>query len=231
MLSYDTELRRYEKYFKKIFGFGTDYTYKSFVIGNNINTEVNKISWNSHINIVTNGIGLYDDEVLDLWYNSLADRFGFISILEAIRVNNARSHRVCRLKNRVESIISKPSLFLTLTFTNDCLSSTSDITRRRYVTRFLKSISNNYVANIDYGKRNHREHYHAVVECEKVDHKLWKYGAINFERITYEDVSDVTKLSKYVAKLTNHAIKETNKRCCLIYPKKNFKNILTTSDN
>ena len=78
----------------------------------------------------------------------------------------------------------------------------------------------NYVANVDYGAKNHREHYHAVVMCDNIDHKSWRYGAINFKRINYDaDIDTINKLSMYVAKLTNHAIKETCKRCYLIYPK------------
>ena len=28
-----------------------------------------------------------------------------------------------------------------------------------------------YVANIDYGSKNKREHYHALINCEKIDFK------------------------------------------------------------
>ena len=76
-----------------------------------------------------------------------------------------------------------------------------------------------YVANIDYGSKNKREHYHALINCDKVDFKSWrKYGNINAKRVRNKDIeSDKTKLSKYIAKLSNHAIKETTKRSCLIY--------------
>jgi hypothetical protein len=76
-----------------------------------------------------------------------------------------------------------------------------------------------YVANIDYGAKNKREHYHALINCDKIDFSNWrKYGNINAERVKNKDIeSDKIKLSKYIAKLSNHAIKETTKRSCLIY--------------
>lgn len=221
---YESELRRYYKYFKRFNDSSVDYNYKSFVLSNNINTAVNKIKWNTHLNFMSKITGAvfqysYPQDTLEIWYNSLADQFGFLSILEALRINNSRYHRIERLKRRISSIISYRSYFLTLTFTNSTLSRTSVETRRRYVARYLKSISLNYVANIDFGKRNHREHYHAVVQCDHIDHKLWQYGNLDFQLIVQEDNNCSDKLSKYIAKLTNHAIKETCKRGHLIYPK------------
>ena len=221
---YETELRRYYKYFMNFHSSKIDYNYKSYVLSNNITTQVNKINWSKHLNILSNITGeffqySYPDDSLEIWYNSLADQFGFLSILEAIRLNNARYHRISRLKQRISSIISYRSYFLTLTFTNHYLFSTEEKTRRRYVHYFLKSISNDYVANIDFGKKNHREHYHAVVQAEFIDSHLWKYGNLDFELIEATSNDDIERLSKYTAKLANHAIKETCKRNHLIYPK------------
>lgn len=225
---YENDLRKYEKWLKTKANVksSVDYVYKGSIISNKINQHVNQFRWHEHLNRVYNAFGIstfyeFTDDSLDIMYNSLADKFGFCSILEGIRINDAKKHKVARLRERVESIISyNNSLFLTLTFTDKVLSSTDEHTRRRYVTRFLKKYCLNYVANVDYGAKNHREHYHAVVLCENIDHKLWRYGAINFKRINYDaDTDTINKLSMYVAKLTNHAIKETCKRCYLIYPK------------
>ena len=137
---------------------------------------------------------------------------------EAHRINKASYARVKRLKSRIASMLeSGQCLFLTLTFTNETLAKTTEDTRRQFVRRYLKSFDVPYVANIDYGKKNGREHYHAVIQCESVDYSKYTYGAINGERIRSAD--DYVKLSKYVAKLTNHAIKETNKRQVIIYSK------------
>ena len=138
-------------------------------------------------------------------------------IKEAHKVNNASYKRRNRLAMRITlMMLLGDCIFLTLTFKDDILNNTSRETRRRYVTRFLKSQSDWYVANIDYGSLNHREHYHAVIKCDKVDNTAWSYGAIDFERVRVSDNSS-KRLAKYVCKLTNHAIKETTKRNYCIY--------------
>lgn len=225
---YENELRRYDKWFKDKEGFsGVDYKKKSLVIKERVNNMVNELSNHLRSRELFDNFGIYNafelsNEQLHIFYNSLADKYGFRSIIEGIRINNARYHRISRLRKRVESIINYNgnSFFLTLTFTNKSLSSINEKNRRRYVHYYLKSISNNYVANIDYGKRNHREHYHAVVQCDYIDSKLWKYGNLDFEQINVFDLESSDKLSKYVSKLSNHAIKETNKRSVLIYSRK-----------
>lgn len=137
---------------------------------------------------------------------------------EARRINHASYYRVQRLKRRIVSMLeSGECLFLTLTFTDATLGKTTEDTRRQAVRRYLKSFGVPYVANIDYGKKNGREHYHAVIQTDHVDYSAYTYGAINGEKI--HSAEDYVKLSKYVAKLTNHAIKQTNKRQVIIYSK------------
>ena len=147
--------------------------------------------------------------------NSLINEF-----YECFKINNASYKRTKRLKERIENMLLNGScLFLTLTFNDDTLKSTTEKERRVAVSRYLKSFNCPYVANIDYGSKNHREHYHAVINAESVNYSLWfKYGSINGERIRNKDIeSDKTKLAKYICKLSNHAIKETTKRSSLIY--------------
>jgi hypothetical protein len=135
---------------------------------------------------------------------------------EAIKVNSSTYKRNQRLENRIGSMLLKGCcLFLTLTFRDDVLELTTEKTRRRYVHYFLKSISLEYVANIDYGSKNEREHYHAVVLCDFVSYDSWSYGNLDFKRVTFTN-SEV-KLSKYISKLTNHAIKESVKGNRVIY--------------
>lgn len=158
--------------------------------------------------------------------------------LECIKINNASYKRVQRLRERVSRIVSNPNgyLFLTMTFTNDVLNNTSATTRRRYVRDFLSSISDDYVGNIDFGSHNDyiddmgeertgtdREHYHAIVNVGFLDNtggKLWNYGSLNFRsRYFGDDDLQTVRISKYVTKLSNHAIKESTKRCALIFPR------------
>lgn len=135
---------------------------------------------------------------------------------EATKINRAFYERLKRLKRKItEMLESGQVLFLTLTFTDKTLENTSPATRRRYVARYLASFNAKFIANIDFGAKNGREHYHAVIGAENIDLKAYKLGAIHCQRV--RKASNPTQLSKYVAKLTNHAIKETTKRSCLIY--------------
>lgn len=228
-LELSRELSRYEKWLKNR-GFGSnntiDYNYKAQVLNNNVHIALNKISYSQFCHMqdelydcITENI--YDKQSIDIWLEDLFSKYGGCALREAERLNNARSHRIQRLKKRVGNIISYRSFFLTLTFTNKVLSTTSVKTRREYITRYLKSISNNYVANMDFGAKNGREHYHAIIQADHIDSKLWIYGNLDFELIELDSES-THKLSKYISKLTNHAIKKTNRRQALIYPKKRY---------
>lgn len=138
-------------------------------------------------------------------------------IEESIKINNATYKRFARLKERIKTYLYYDNaMFITLTFNEDTLSNTSQETRCKYVKRYLKDNCLNYVANIDYGKRNEREHYHAVVVPKtKMNYSSWhKLGAIKGQKI-YSPNEE--KLSMYITKLTNHAIKETNRTCMVIY--------------
>jgi len=141
----------------------------------------------------------------------------FKELGEIKKISKARNHRVSRLRSRIASIIECPSLFLTLTFTDNVLETTTPQQRRRYVREFLSKYGVAYVANIDFGKLNHREHYHAVIGCSRVSHKDWKFGDIDFKHIRLTNNRTDSKIAKYIAKLSNHAIKETTKRSVLIY--------------
>lgn len=150
---------------------------------------------------------------------------------EARKINKSRYKRSSRIKEIIKEwlVISQwydsKILFITLTFNNETLQDTSEKTRRRYITRALKQVSRYYLANQDFGADNEREHYHALLllkKGEKVNRnymkQYWCYGFSNTKEVRL-DLTDLTKVSKYVSKLTNHAIKETNKRSVMIYSK------------
>lgn len=134
---------------------------------------------------------------------------------EAEKIVKAQSNRATRLRSRVEKLISKPSVFVTLTFTDEALANTSAATRRRYVHYYLKSQGDHFVANLDFGSKNGREHYHAIIQADSINPTEWKYGALNVKKI--HTSSNPLRLAKYISKLTNHAIKETTKRSAIIY--------------
>lgn len=142
---------------------------------------------------------------------ALKDIHGEIPVKVADSLNNARIKRKQRVTERVATLAQYGYLlFVTLTFTDDTLKKTSELTRRRYVSRYLKSQSPLYVANIDYGGKNGREHYHALVLAEKIDFKPWhSLGAIQLEKVKASP-DDSEKVAKYVSKLSNHAMKVNN---------------------
>lgn len=129
------------------------------------------------------------------------------------RLYKANERRRERIKERITRMYeTKRALFLTLTFSDkmfarDC----SPETRRRYIARFLKSECDEYLANIDFGSTNQREHYHAVVVPKsKIDFEKYRTifdSNINAKRIIYSEES-IKLVGRYINKLTNHALKE-----------------------
>lgn len=136
---------------------------------------------------------------------------------EVDRIINTDKCRRKRLRKRIENMFAQGTcVFLTLTFTDEVLQNTDEKTRRVYVARFLKSVSTQYVGNVDFGKENGREHYHAVIVSNTDDFSSWTYGFYKAITVRKEE-ADAKRLATYVSKLTNHAIKETTKRNALIY--------------
>jgi len=201
----------------------SDYELKAQVISSGMVSEVKRIR-----NALFRGSSIPPKYPNSLDYETAKYEADFLSQnqpeewLESLRCVNNDYQREERLKSRIKHFMELGNcIFLTLTFTDETLSKTSPITRRRYVTRFLKSVADKYVANVDYGAKNGREHYHAVVVADKVDFSLWRqYGNINGRPVRVG--SDPKQIARYVSKLTNHAIKTTNKRCVIIYSKKIF---------
>lgn len=111
----------------------------------------------------------------------------------------------------------KECVFITLTFDpKKGIFNTASDTRKQYVRKYLKNESSCYVANIDYGELNGQEHYHALV-INRVNPKKWKYGTCNVKMVRGCDLDTSVRIAKYISKLTNHAIKATTKRSCIIY--------------
>ena len=138
---------------------------------------------------------------------------------ECKRLFNAERARVGRLKKRIAYMLNYDCIFLTFTFTDSVLNNCNQSTLRTYVVRTLKSFSDYYVANIDFGKKNGRLHYHGLVVAEKVDYTIWTYGSLNGKKVFNKNSS---ALAKYIAKLSNHAIKETTKGSYIIYSRFKF---------
>lgn len=145
----------------------------------------------------------------------------FSIVCECERIGSTSRQRIKRLKQRVKALLEEGTcLFLTFTFSNETIDKTTIHERRCLVSSFLDSLKCGYVGNIDYGKQNEREHYHAVVCCEKVDYTLWhQYGAIKGEKVRLKGKCE-NKLARYIDKLSLHALKETTYRNRLLYSKR-----------
>ena len=170
----------------------------------------------------------------DMNTGELINRVGFtlgeaekINLGFEYRVYFSNKNRAFRLSKRIEKmILTGNALFLTLTFNDTFLSrSTSPITRRRYIARFLKEQCVCYVANKDFGendKYTKREHYHALVvpKSEKIDFKPYKdafdNSSINFKRVRKCEAS-TKSVSLYINKLTRHSLKSVGRYERLIY--------------
>lgn len=132
-------------------------------------------------------------------------------------INNSKRKKYKRCRHRIEQmVLDGNAWFVTLTFNDKTLERTSKDTRRQYVRRNLQKYFEIYVANIDYGTKNEREHYHALIYCQHDPmneiKEFWdKYGFSKIEQVrTTED--DATRTIKYVVKLTRHALKETTQK-------------------
>lgn len=146
-------------------------------------------------------------------------------VKQAYKIIRSSYARRKRCLDKTTNIVNanKTVFFGTLTFTNEVLETTSVETRRRYVSRYLKSISNSYIANIDFGDKeknpdsNEREHYHCLIATDVLPCS-WSYGFCNFKKVGNQN-EDAERISKYIAKLTNHALKveKTGKSRRLIY--------------
>lgn len=159
-------------------------------------------------------------------------------------LDDARYHRAKRARKRIGcSVLSGNAFFLTLTFRDEVFTNTNEETRRRYVSRALRDIGEKYIANIDYGSKREREHYHAIVEPKSDRLASWNNGRRKYENVpdlrewinnygfvTIEPIGsteeDMRKVAKYTAKLGAHAVKESTLKGVnpprLIYSRKRF---------
>ena len=124
------------------------------------------------------------------------------------RVQNMEYQRNARLNKRIELICYRENaVFITLTIKDSYLESLSFETLQRYAQEWARKNLHWFVGNADYGDENGRLHFHLVGNYkELLASSSWKYGAVNFQRITQKNPR---RLRLYILKLRNHAIKET----------------------
>lgn len=137
---------------------------------------------------------------------------------DSMKIIHSDSARYNRLFKRVNKYMDMGTcLFVTLTFTDEVLNNTNEETRRKYVRRFLKEYSNCFIANIDYGSKSGREHYHAIILYDDVTFiNNWIHGFSNAQ-IIKDDFKSPERVSRYIIKIANHFVKASSRRCRLIY--------------
>ena len=164
-------------------------------------------------------LGEYNYNEEDSYLDIIPDKTKIHECFKIYRANRQRKHNnwneLCKWVYAIEKIPCYKKfklVFGTLTFRDNVLASTSERTRARYVTWYLKENTFHYVANIDFGKKNNREHYHFIAMVEdKVNGNAWKYGGnkIKFVKWTKKDIKSC---KNYLLKLNNHSYKESTKQ-------------------
>ena len=139
---------------------------KQIILENNLHREVGQLSLKGYRLYQKEVNGLYYPSLINCSYQELENEFtnfvnlyGYTTLKVANNLNRASYYRTARLKERIrEAVESGSAWFITITFSPETLAKTNEKTRRVYVSRWLKSLTPFYVANIDYGKKKGREH-------------------------------------------------------------------------
>lgn len=148
--------------------------------------------------------------------------FDKIELRECFRIYNANHQRkkngfneLCKWMFAIQNTQTYKDfeiVFGTLTFKDKVLDSTSARTRARYITKFLSNQTYHYMANIDFGNKNNREHYHFIAMIEKkMNLSKWKYGGNKVEVVPTTS-QDIASVKNYLMKLNNHSYKESTRQ-------------------
>lgn len=174
-----------------------------------------QISWSLYSNNIEDNVPLIANEMGYSWED----------ISCAMKVNSAYYKKLGRVKSKLvkmenqcfESVGSYTMVFLTFTFNDYSLEHNNSDSLKQAVRRYLKKYCVRYVANVDYGARNGRKHFHAVALVDgKLNYKKWTYGALNGRKVNLNQTAS-KRMAKYVTKLSLHAIKESTGFNRLIY--------------
>lgn len=131
-------------------------------------------------------------------FDSIYNKY-HVSYKDIINLRISDFKKFKRIKTRIEKMDNNNLWFCTWTISDKYL--------KRDHKRKLKSMYSkfNYIINLDFGKKNGRKHYHGIIESINMP-IAWSYGFCKFIKV---DNSDSDKLSKYLNKITNHALKDT----------------------
>lgn len=179
-------------------------------------------------------ITMQDIELLEslILYNKYK-RFCFENKLEVKKnkkfesILSSRYQKVSRIKKRFIYLLARYKYLYFCTFTfDDYYINLCDRTRKDLIKSSLYSFSSDikYICNIDYGKSTERLHYHCIVATNDnkslTNHLNNVYPCFSYTEEIRTSKEDLKRISKYINKLSNHAIKETTKNSRILY---NFK--------
>lgn len=152
------------------------------------------------------------------------------------RILKARYQKSSRIKKRLVYLLSRYKYiwFITFTFDNYYIDK-CDRTKRDLIKMVLNTHDFKYMLNIDYGKKNEREHYHCILATNEdfdVNQFMQFYyeGGFSLSIKCKNGFDDFKRLSKYLNKLTNHCIKATTKRQRILYNFKGYDLLYPTSE-
>ena len=203
----------------------TDGTYKKF---NDLQRAYFKFCYNGDYS--PSELSFFDNEGEVLPFDDFITKnsdFEPNTLIALRQLSNAYSFQRRKLNEHISYLFERKDLelyFLTFTFKSSTLKRNPTY-RRNIITRLLCSIPYvaDYIGNIDYGKSTSREHYHYIAAFdsfefngnfinEKGHLKLkelepyLRYGNYDLKPIR-RNLIDYKKVSSYIAKLTNHALK------------------------
>ena len=140
---------------------------------------------------------------------------------------NSRYQKCSRIKKRFIYLIARYKYLYFVTFTfDDYYVKLCDRSRKDLIKSSLYSFNPDikYILNIDFGKNTERLHYHCIVATND-NADLNSFLQNNYPCFSYTEKiriskEDLKRTSKYINKLSNHAIKDTTQRSRVLY---NFK--------
>lgn len=147
--------------------------------------------------------------------------------LEYERILKARYMKIGRIKKRFLYLLCRYEYLYFVTFTFDDKNLIkSDRFKKDIIKESLYNFDDDikYILNVDYSPINDREHYHGVVAtncpCNFINYLMLAYPNIAYSERIRLDLKSFTKVSKYINKLSNHAVKSGSRNKRVLY---NFK--------
>lgn len=145
-----------------------------------------------------------------------------VEVKRVLRDVSAVHQRRKRIRRYIKEMAAQGRLYLvSLTF-GDCYDTTTRVSRDKYAREWLNKHTADYMACLDIGKKNGREHYHAIARFDypleefkakrqtyvrPVDEShAWRHGFFTIKPIE-TDENDLNKTLGYAFKASTYAFK------------------------